>query len=381
LSDRYSRQTKIDNWDQEKLKKSKCIIMGAGALGSVAAVNLAQAGIGTIIIVDMDTIEFSNLNRQLLFQEEDVGKFKADIAKEKLVKINSEIKIESIVAKVQEIKSEILKPEFSGQKVILMDALDNFEGRRWINALAVNTNTPLVSGGMYAFLGNVQNIIVKELPCLECQPLISEQELQKACTPPGEYRNVEKEEIDIVDETDDFFPALGSVSSVIGGFMAQEVLKIILDMNYLKEYFFLDLRSNSFLKLPLSIRDNCIVCSEKFKISGIPVSFDKNETVKEFKARMNLLFNLNVTNTELIHNLKSLNDNSILVESLFQENNQIVIYLSSPNLSVPKKLSLEMEKSVKSKKKAKKKTTKKKKTTSKKKKSVRKKKTSTKKKK
>ena len=90
-SSKYSRQTifdKIGKEGQEKIRKASVAIVGLGALGTVAAEQLARAGIGKLILIDRDYVEANNLQRQVLYDEKDVGKFKAEIAAEKLQKIN-----------------------------------------------------------------------------------------------------------------------------------------------------------------------------------------------------------------------------------------------------------------------------------------------------
>ena len=88
-------------------------------------------------------------------------------------------------------------------------------------------------------------------------------------------------------------------------------------------------------------REDCIVCSEVFKIEGVPVSFDTNETVREFKQRISLLFNLDFLKVELTYNLKTLSDDAAILESYFQDKEKIILYLTSSDLSAPRKISLE----------------------------------------
>ncbi len=339
--DRYSRQSVLDGWDQTKIKNTKVIIVGMGALGSVLGMSLAQAGIGHLVLIDLDTIEFSNLNRQLLFHELDVGKFKAEISKQKLEEVNSEITIEYFTKKVQEIPVSEFTKKNVDQKIIIVDALDNFEARRWLNSIAVNKSIPLVSGGMYGFFGNLQVIIPNESACLECQPLIPERELQKACSPPGQFRKEEKEEEIALEKKEEFFPALGSVASVIGGLMSQEVLKIALDREYLKDYLFVDLTKQPiFLSVPLNKRPDCIVCSSKYKLQGIPFHIDSNDTFDSLLSRIALQFNISKQNISLIYDLKSVTQKNFSPAKFFTNNNTSVVYITSVDLSTPLKLSL-----------------------------------------
>lgn len=340
--DRYSRQAKLDGWDQTKIKNTKVIIVGMGALGSIVGVNLAQAGIGHLVLIDLDTIEFSNLNRQVLFHENDVGKFKAEVSYQKLREINSEITIEYSTKKVQEIPVAEFQMKSESEIIIIVDALDNFEARRWLNSIAVTKSIPLVSGGMYGFLGNLQVIVAQKTPCLECQPLIPERELQKACSPPGEFRKqeAEKDNIELESDDDDYFPALGSVSSVIGGLMSQEVLKLALGHEYLTDYLFVDLTKQPlFLSVPLNRRDDCIVCSPKYKLRGIPFHIDQEDTFDSVLSRISLQFNITKSTISMVHKLNTLTEANFANQDFTSNEMAPVIYITSVDLSTPLKLS------------------------------------------
>jgi molybdopterin/thiamine biosynthesis adenylyltransferase len=276
----------------------------------------------------------------LLFHEQDVGKFKAEVSKEKLREVNSEIKIDFFTKKVQDLSVNIFQKEFPEQTIILIDALDNFEARRWLNSIAITKSIPLVSGGMYGFFGNVQVIQSQLTPCLECQPLIPEKELQKACSPPGEFR---KENGSLDDERkEDFFPALGSVSSVIGGLMSQEVLKLALEKETLREFLFVDLENvPQFLSVPLNKRDDCIVCSSKYRLKGIPFFIDNNDTYETILTRIAIQFNIAKQNISIIHDLKSIQEENFSVSFFFNSDVVPTVYITSIDLSAPIKLSFQ----------------------------------------
>ena len=335
---RYSRQEKLAGWDQTKIKNTKVFIVGMGALGSVVGISLAQAGIGHLVLIDLDTIEFSNLNRQMLFHEGDVGKFKAVVSTQKLHEVNSEFKIEYFTKRVQEIPVSVFQKKNSNQKIIIVDALDNFEARRWLNSIAVTKTIPLVSGGMYGYYGNLQVIDVTQTPCLECQPLIPERELQKACTPPGEFRK--KQVPDIQLEKEDFFPALGSLSFVIGGLMAQETLKIALEQDFLKEYLFIDLTKQPvFLLVPLSKREDCIVCSTKYKLHGIPFHIDNQDSYSSLIQRIAIQFNIKPETISMVYNLITITEANFNSHNFSKSGQTSTVYVTSVDLSTPIKLS------------------------------------------
>ncbi len=169
LIDRYSRQTifpEIGQAGQEKLGRSFAVIIGCGALGSVIASSLVRAGVGKVRIIDRDYIEYHNLQRQILFDEEDIKNNlpKAVAAERHLKQINSEIKIEGIVADVNHTNIERL---VEGADVIL-DGLDNFETRLLINDVSLKTNIPWIYGGALASQGMCFTVIPHKTACYRC---------------------------------------------------------------------------------------------------------------------------------------------------------------------------------------------------------------------
>jgi len=169
LLGRYKKQLllkEIGEEGQMMLKDSSVVIVGCGGLGSIISNCLVRAGIGKVIIVDNDFIELENLHRQVLFDEEDVksGLPKSVAAAEKLRKINSQVQIEPIVAKVTpENIEEILK-----NVDLVLDGTDNFEVRFLINDACIKTGTPWIYGGVLATHGVSLTIIPGETPCLRC---------------------------------------------------------------------------------------------------------------------------------------------------------------------------------------------------------------------
>ena len=282
---RYDRQILIKNWNQEKIRNSRVVIVGMGALGTIVSASLAMAGVGELILVDYDTIEITNLNRQLLFHTEDVGKSKVMVGEEELNHINPDLKITPLDMRIQDVPTEVLE-----SVTVIVEGLDTFQDRRWVNSYIVEKNIPLVSGGMFGFLGNLQVVQPRVSACLECQSLIPEEELQKACTPFGELRKQTREE----EPDSDKIPSVSSVSFVIGGLMAQETLKIILDIPPIKDYLFWDGTAGVFTSVELARREDCFVCSEEFQLHAILVSSAKNQLMSEFVAQLRYSFNLGV---------------------------------------------------------------------------------------
>jgi len=167
--DRYSRQilfSEIGEEGQMRLKDSKVVLVGCGALGTVVANNLVRAGIGELKIIDRDFVELNNLQRQILFDEEDVKRNipKAIAAVEKLKKINSQVKLEAVVADVNFTNVESL---VAGAK-ILVDGTDNFEVRFLLNDACVKANIPWIYGSCLGSYGLTANIIPGKTRCFRC---------------------------------------------------------------------------------------------------------------------------------------------------------------------------------------------------------------------
>jgi len=197
--ERYKRQIMLfGNEGQEKLKKAHIFIAGAGGLGSPVSYYLAVAGVGTITIVDMDTVDQTNLNRQILHTDRDIGKKKTVSAMEKLTAANPDIRINAIDARIDEENAAQLIGNADG----IVDAMDNYPVRYLLNQVAVAKNIPLFHGAIRGFYGQATTIIPKKTPCLKCI-------FPKA--PPKEV-----------------FPVVGATPGVIGTIQATEVLKFLL---------------------------------------------------------------------------------------------------------------------------------------------------------
>ena len=167
--ERYSRQIlfqHIGGERQKVLMNSSAVVIGCGALGTVSSSYLTRAGIGQIRIIDRDFIEESNLQRQILFDENDISENlpKAIAAQRKLQKINTKVKIEGIVTDVNYANIE----ELTQGVDIIIDGTDNFETRFLINDFCVKNSVPWIYGACIGGRGVVMNIIPSETPCLRC---------------------------------------------------------------------------------------------------------------------------------------------------------------------------------------------------------------------
>lgn len=233
---RYQRQMMIfDQEGQERLKQSKVFIAGAGGLGCPIALYLSAAGIGHISIVDKDIVDQTNLNRQVLHWEKDIGRTKAQSIEEKLKEINPYI---NIVARNLTIDKENVIQLVKDADVIV-DAMDNFETRYLLNLAALETGIPLVHGAIRGFDGQVTTIIPGKTACLNC---IFPQ------APPKEV-----------------FPVIGVAPGIIGLIQANEVIKCLLRIGEPLENRLLlwDGLNGSIDTFTVKKRDKCKVCGEK----------------------------------------------------------------------------------------------------------------------
>lgn len=162
----YSRQILLDGWDieaQEKLKLANVLIVGCGGIGCTSAELLARAGVGQITLIDADTIEMSNLQRQIAYVEENIGFYKSEILAKRLKQINPHIRIESYTSKLDESNAEQL---ISTQDLVL-DGCDNFTTRYLVNQICIQLNVPLISASAIGFQGQLF-MVEGDSACYEC---------------------------------------------------------------------------------------------------------------------------------------------------------------------------------------------------------------------
>ena len=194
--ERYKRQILLFGEEgQEKLKKAHIFIAGAGGLGCPIAIYLAVAGVGTITIVDKDVVDQSNLNRQILHTDRDIGRKKTASAVEKLRILNPDIAVHAIDTTIGESNVRDLVGQAGG----IVDAMDNFPIRYLLNTVSQEKNIPLFHGAIRGMYGQATTIIPGKTPCFACI-------FPKA--PPSEV-----------------FPVVGVTPGLIGMVQATEVIK------------------------------------------------------------------------------------------------------------------------------------------------------------
>ena len=164
---RYDRQLRIEDFGeagQEKLKGAKVFVSGLGGLGSVITLYLAAAGVGVLRVVDDGEIEFSNLNRQILYSHKDIGQKKAKVAKQVIERLNPYVKIEEIAERIQENNAVKLVEDSN----VIIDALDNYATRYILNKVALRNRIPFFFGAVSGFRGMVTTLLPGKTACLRC---------------------------------------------------------------------------------------------------------------------------------------------------------------------------------------------------------------------
>lgn len=213
--DRYARLRLIPWWDQEKLKQAVVMVVGAGAIGNEILKNLALLGVGTILIVDMDTIENSNLSRAVLYRETDEGKSKADTAARQVMELNPDIRAIPINGSV----ITDVGTGFFRHVDLVLGGLDNREARLFINQKCWHTSTPWIDGAIEVFQGFARVFVPPDSACYECTMNETDYKLlnfRKSCSLLSKRDLMEGK-----------VPTTPTTASVIAGLQVQEAVKLL----------------------------------------------------------------------------------------------------------------------------------------------------------
>ena len=249
--DRFSRQVMLEEigyTGQLKLKNSKVCVVGVGGLGNPITSRLAAMGIGTLRIVDRDVIELSNLHRQTMFDESDVGQVKVEIAAKKLQKLNPDCKIEALAISVNDYTAlEVVE----GCDVVI-DALDSVNARYALNKACVKFGIPFVTGAAVGVSGQTFTILPKESACYYCMFPELNEDTMPTCSIEGVHP---------------------SILSIVGGIEVSEAVKIIIGKkpSLSQRILHIDLENLDFTSTRTFRAEECPVCG----------SGKKEETVKE----------------------------------------------------------------------------------------------------
>ncbi len=235
--ERYDRQLRV--WGREaqlKLKKARVLIVGVGGLGSPVAIYLTAMGVGKLVLVDDGVLELSNMNRQILYSTDDLGKPKVYVAAERLRKLNPNVEIEPVKARLD----EELAMELVRKVDVVVDALDNWETRLILNKACVENRKPLVHAGVEGWYGQLMTVIPGKTPCLNC--------IMPAPPPPR----------------DSPLPIVPTTPGVLGVLEANEVVKLIIEgrSSFEGRMLVYDGLRGEFTVIELKRNPNCPVCGK-----------------------------------------------------------------------------------------------------------------------
>jgi len=384
LLERYDRQLRIEGWDQEKLLKASVIIVGIGATGCEVSKNLALMGVGNLILIDNDVVELSNLSRQMLFSDDNIGKPKAPTAAEKLKKMNPWINVEAYFEDVRNIAEEKFE-----KADVLVSCLDNWPVRRWLNSLAVELGKPLVDLSMDGFYANLQIVIPGKTACLECHgDELIPKELQLAeCTlrrrKPQDLIDDLKEsgvemslsvaeklfqlniktvydlkyaQADLLEKLDEKtretvskireklkprMPALQSVAAMIAGLASTEIVKILHEENLgeiMTDFLVYDGLTGRFTAVKLERKPDCFVCGDLVREEAVKFQVKLSEKIIDIKKRIAEKFS--IPDPELLYKTWRLSDDQKLSE--LNVKNGDIIYVDTSRRFIPLPLKLEI---------------------------------------
>lgn len=242
---RYSRQAlfaRLGSRGQARIASARIGVVGCGALGSVVANHLVRAGTGLVRIIDRDFVELVNLQRQILFDEEDVARClpKAVAAAEHLRAVNSDVAVEPVVGELTPHSIH----DFAAGLDLLVDGTDNFAARYLVNDYSVRFGIPWVYGGVIGASGLIMTIVPGEGPCLRC--------VFPEPPPPGSA------------PTCDTAGVMNTAAAVVASLEANEAFKLLVDPEARSTGLFsLDLWDMSFESVPVEVDPDCPACGRR----------------------------------------------------------------------------------------------------------------------
>lgn len=249
---RYSRQVMLEEIGfegMEKLRSAKVCVVGAGGIGNPVITQLVAMGVGKLRIVDRDVIEVTNLHRQHLYTDDDIGRVKVEAAAERLRKLNPGIEIEPVPTSVTKFTAEGIVKGFD----IVIDALDSIDARYALNDACIKHNIPLVYAGAIGVTGSVSTILPNNSACLRCMfPELKEEEMP-ACSTEGVHP---------------------SVLYLVAGIQVSEAIKIITGQQptLVNRLLYIDLNELSFDRVQMFRQDECPACGTARKESNLVAS-------------------------------------------------------------------------------------------------------------
>ena len=254
--DRFSRQVMLEQIGYEgqlKLKNSTVCVVGVGGLGNPITSRLAAMGVGKLRVVDRDVIELSNLHRQIMFNEDDVGQVKVEVAAKKLKKINPEVEIEALPISVNDYTAlDVVE----GCDVVI-DALDSVNARYSLNKACVEKNIPFVTGAAVGVTGQVFTVLPKKTACYHCLFPTLDEDSMPTCSIEGVHP---------------------SILSVIGGLEVHEAVDVLIGRipKSSEKFLSVDLENLEFSSVKMFKQEECSVCG-----SGKKNEVPKQELILE----------------------------------------------------------------------------------------------------
>lgn len=238
--DRYSRQIMLEEigyQGQLKLRAAKICVVGVGGLGNPITTRLVAMGIGKLRIIDRDVIELSNLHRQTMFDESDVGQIKVEVAAKKLQKLNPDVEIESLPISINDYTA---LDAVEGCDVVI-DALDSVNARYALNKACIEKNIPFVTGAAVGVSGQAFTILPHKSACYSCMFPALDEDSMPTCSIEGVHP---------------------SILSIVGGIQVAEAVKIILGKtaSLSDKILHIDLENLDFVMTKTFRADECSVC-------------------------------------------------------------------------------------------------------------------------
>src|ERR687897_1506375 len=240
---RYSRQIMLEEIGfigMEKLRSAKVCVVGVGGIGNPVVTQLTAMGISKLRIVDRDVIEISNLHRQHLYAEDDIGKVKVEAAAQRLKKMNTAVEIEAVPISITKYTAESIVEGFD----VVIDALDSIDARYALNDACIKYNIPFIYAGALGMLGSVCTILPNKTACLRCMfPELEEDEIP-TCSTEGVHP---------------------SILYLVSGIQVSEAVKIIIgrEPTLANKLLYIDLNELSFERIQMSRYDGCPSCGSK----------------------------------------------------------------------------------------------------------------------
>ncbi|NAL77418.1 ThiF family adenylyltransferase [Nitrososphaera sp. AFS] len=240
---RYSRQIMLDEIGfigMEKLRSAKICVVGTGGIGNPVVTQLTAMGVGKLTIVDRDVIEISNLHRQHLYNQGDLGKVKVEVAAERLKRINPHVEIEAVPVSITKYTAESV---VRGMDLVI-DALDSVDARYALNDACIKNNIPFIYGGALGMLGSVCTILPNKSACLRCMfPALTEDDMP-TCSTEGVHP---------------------SILYLVAGTQVSEAVRVILGQKpkLIDRLLYIDLNELSFDKIQMSRQEQCPSCGQK----------------------------------------------------------------------------------------------------------------------